>query len=93
MGGLAAQIGAAQALGDGRGIEEVPFYEAGEATGDAFLVARDDRRVWDRQAEGAAEQGDDGEPVGDAAGETGLGDVAQQQRPEIRGGIKERRRE
>ena len=65
-----------EALGDARrrepladdvGREEVALHEVAEAAADVVLAARDDRRVGDRDAERVAEQGGDGEPVGEGA--------------------------
>ena len=49
------------------GRQEIVTEEGGERVADPVLVARDDRRVRDRQAERVAEQRGNGEPVGNAA--------------------------
>ena len=53
--------------------EEILAQEDRHRVGDAVLVLRDDRRVRDRQAERAAEQGGDREPVRQSADKAGLG--------------------
>eukprot|EP01037_Dinobryon_pediforme_P005495 gene5496-5550_t len=53
--------------------EDVAGDEAAEGAAEALLLLGDDGGVRDRQAERVAEQRGDGEPVGDAADESGLG--------------------
>ncbi len=55
------------------GVKEVRRDERGEAGTEGVLLAGDDRGVRDRQAEGVAEEGGDGEPVGDRPDHRGLG--------------------
>ena len=55
------------------GAEEVRADEGREVLADPVLVARDDRRVRDRQSERMAEQRHHREPVGDRADHRGLG--------------------
>ncbi|MNE25518.1 hypothetical protein D3C80_1188500 [compost metagenome] len=60
-----------------RGGEEMGADEVGEILAQARLLARDDRRVRDRQAQGMAKQCGDGEPVGDRADHRRLGEGRQ----------------
>ena len=56
-----------QSLLDRLGREEIRLDELAQGVGDAQVIARDDRRVRDRQPERPAEQGDHGIPVGKPA--------------------------
>src|SRR5699024_2889340 len=55
------------------GVEEVRGHEGREARAERVLLARNDRGVRDRQAQGMAEERGDGEPVGDRTDHGGLG--------------------
>ena len=55
------------------GVEEVRGYEGRQARAECVLLARNDRGVRDRQAQGMAEERGDGEPVGDRADHGRLG--------------------
>ena len=60
-----------QARNLGRG-EHMPGHKPAQRPPQPLLLPGDDGRVWDRQAERMAEQGGDGEPVGDPTHEPGL---------------------
>ena len=73
VGGVAAELHPAQPVLERGGVEEVRLEEAADVAGGAGLVRRQERGVRDRQAERAAEQRLDREPVGEAADHAGLG--------------------
>ena len=66
------QVEAGQDAGHLAPGEDVLGDEAAERLAEPFLLVRDDGGVRDREAERVAEQGGDGEPVGDAADEAGF---------------------
>src|SRR3546814_12123071 len=67
-----------QPLHDDRRSQDIALQEGGETVADPVLVARDDRRVGDRQPQRMAEQRGDREPVGKPAHHRRLGKAAQE---------------
>jgi hypothetical protein len=70
--------------GEHGGGEEVVLQEVAEDAADAVLLRRDDGGVRDRQAQRPAEQRGDGEPVGDASHQRGLGGGTHHGEPGVR---------
>ena len=68
-----ADVGGPHPLGDRVGGEEAGLDELAERLAELLLALGDDRGVGDRQAERVAEEGDHGEPVGQAADHRRLG--------------------
>jgi hypothetical protein len=80
LGRAAAESGRPQLGAQDVGREEVVLDEVAQAPPDPVLPLRDDGGVGNRDVERVAEEGRDGEPVGHAADQAGLGggaDVAQ----------------
>ena len=64
-------LGGPHPLGDDVGGQEAGLHEVAQGASEGVLALDDDRRVGDGQAQRAAEQRGDGEPVGQAADHAG----------------------
>ncbi len=71
--GMTGRIELRQLGQDVLGREEILLDELAELTADPVLVARNDRSMWNRQAERMPEQRHDSEPVGNRADHRCLG--------------------
>ena len=77
-------VEAGEDAADFGGGDDVPGDEAAESAAEAHFLAGDDGGVGDGDAERVAEEGGDGEPIGDAADEAGLGAGLEEFGPEGR---------